>query len=437
MYSRLKFHLTAIVALVLAGCGSDPGFDERTAFERKEGAAQFVNMIADSPELTVLHGINQTQVEFGTASAVELRFEDEYDWELAYLTRDNDFKTIERGEDQQVTENFTSVFLLMGTVEDPLVQVVDLELIPLEDRPTDSTVIWFAADLANQPMVDIYLTTADADLAASSPFTSVNSGGATSLFEVPAASEQRLRLTEAGTQTLLFDSGSINLPAQSTTLFAAIDDFGPDGSNHVNVIRTDGSAGGAMTDISQSAAARAANLSSATSLDIVLGPLTFANTGTTRTTFSELAGGQQALTVINNGTETEARQATIIAGQYHSVYVFDSSDGTTGAMTSLLALDDLRPVTDRAQFLFVNGNSEIIDLYALRNGASRDDVPPVFDNIGFTATAATEVLTGSIRFLAVTADGAEVLTSVNSEMVPGQLYTVIYDSSGTLSVLTD
>ena len=50
--------ITLAASLILVGCGSDPGFNEETDFVRKEGAVQFVNMMADSPELTMIHGLN-------------------------------------------------------------------------------------------------------------------------------------------------------------------------------------------------------------------------------------------------------------------------------------------------------------------------------------------------------------------------------------------
>ena len=169
-------------------------FDERAVFVRKEGAAQFVNMIADSPELTMIHGINRTSVTFGLASPVEIRFEDKYDWEIGYFKNNNDFKQLKEGEDQQVLENYNSVFLLMGNTAQPLVLVNNIELVPVDQRPEDASSIWFAANLSNHSMIDVYLTSHGDALSASSPLTSVDSGNFTALFSVPAGENQQIRM---------------------------------------------------------------------------------------------------------------------------------------------------------------------------------------------------------------------------------------------------
>lgn len=437
MNSRLKPHLFAISILLLAGCGSDPGFDERAVFERKEGAAQFVNMIPDSPELTVIHGISRSLATFGVASPVELRFEDEYNWEIGYFNNNNDFKQIKEGKDQQVLENHNSVFLLMGSVAQPQVQVNNIELVPIDQRPADTTSIWFAANLSNYPMIDVYLTAHGTALATSSPFTSVDSGGFTSLFSVPAGPDQQIRITSAGSQDVLFDSGAIEIPAQGIILFAAVDDFGPDGANHIDLIASESAVGGFINDISQRAAIRATNLSSITSLDVDFGGTLFEDTGAVRGGFSELPGGTLTFTVTDNGAETESANATLAAGRFQSFYTFDSSDGTAGVTRSLIGLDDLRPIVDRSQFLFISGNSATIDFYALREGVGRDDVPPVFSSASFGASNSAEVRTGNIRFQVTTPNTNDLLTTLETRLEAGTFYTVIYDSAGELQIYAD
>ena len=73
----------ALATGMLVACGSDPGFNEETDFVNRESRLQFVNMVTGSPELGILHGLNSTQVSFGTASDVANRFVDEYDGRVA------------------------------------------------------------------------------------------------------------------------------------------------------------------------------------------------------------------------------------------------------------------------------------------------------------------------------------------------------------------
>ena len=92
---------TLIVSLAIAGCGSDSGFNEETDFLRKEGAVQFVNMMSDSPELTTIHGLQNQTIRFPFTSGGEVRFEDRYDWRLAYRDSNLEEITVAQGENQQ------------------------------------------------------------------------------------------------------------------------------------------------------------------------------------------------------------------------------------------------------------------------------------------------------------------------------------------------
>ena len=171
MWTKPQYGAALLFLLLLAACGSDSGFNKKEDFASKEGGVQFVNMMPDSPEVTIIHGFDNTQVPFPVSAPIEVRFEDKYDWRIAYLDSSGKEITVIKDENQPITEYFLSTFLFMGSLQQPDVQIVDREILPVEDKPADMADIWFASNITNHPMVDIYITAFSADLATSAVLT--------------------------------------------------------------------------------------------------------------------------------------------------------------------------------------------------------------------------------------------------------------------------
>ena len=161
-----KFALSCalfLVATQLSGCGSDPGFNEDTDFAVDEGSAQFVNLMSDSPNLTILHGLSRTSVQFPFTSPIEVRAADDYDWEIVYLNDPNEFNSdnqivVAEGSDQIVKKDSLSTFLFMGTIAQPNIQIVDHDALPQSERPEGEAQLWFANNANTFAMVDIFVT---------------------------------------------------------------------------------------------------------------------------------------------------------------------------------------------------------------------------------------------------------------------------------------
>lgn len=425
------------MAMLVAGCGSDPGFNEAADFAPKEGAVQFVNMIADSPELTMLHGLNQQEtVGFPFSSGVQVRVEDRYDWRIAYRDSNNNEVTIDEADDQPVSENVISTFLMMGTLSQPNIQVVDVALPPVEDRPENASDIWFAANLSNVAMVDIYYTDLDASLEDAPPLTTIDGVGFSTALSVEPGDSKQIRVTTSGTTDVLFDSGGITIIDRSVDLFALVDDFGPGGASHIDVIRGNSALRTTIADVSQPTEARVANYSSITELDLGIGTTQYTAVTHVRTPYLSVPHGTQELTVSESGTSLGTDNGVLAAGEYHTLLVFDSAAEDTQVSATLIQ-DRFRPFRDRTYFQFVNGGNEAIDFYALTNEQDTDNTAPIFNDTDNIVSGIFEVPLGATRFIVTSSDNSQTHASIELDIVEGITYTAIYEANGGLRVLQD
>ena len=429
------FLIALAASLTLAGCGSDPGFNEDTDFVRKEGAVQFVNMIADSPELTMIHGLTNQTIRFPFTSGIDNRFEDRYDWRIAFRNSNLDEVTVAEAEDQQILENTLSTFLLMGTLNQPNVQVIDVPLIPIEERTEGSAVIWFAANLSAIPMVDLYLIDSDTALGDSAPLVSLDSGNFTSALTVDAGEELRLIITIAGSQDIVFDSGQISITDKSIDLFALVDDFGPGATTRVDVIRSNSATGSIMPDIGQTTVTRVANYSSLGPLDVVIADtiISVSNTGL-QTDYTPTSGGSNNI-LISQASETLFEESTeLFSGGFHSLLMFDTEDSES-SLKPILIRDEFRSIKERVYFQFINGSADTIDFYALINDQETDDTVPILNDAEGIASGIGEVPIGNTRFVIRTADNQQTLGSTQLTLEEGNTYTLIYESNAGLQAV--
>ena len=434
------FLLLAI--LLLSACGSDSGFDEHTDFITKNGFVQFVNMMPDSPEVTMFHERDRSTLRFPLAQAVAQSPVDKYDWRIAYLDAKDDEVTVAKGENQPILEERLTTYLWMGSINQPNIQIVDAPYLRSSDRPAGVADIWFASNLTNHSMVDIYLTDLGVTLTEAAPLATVTSGSFTSRFSVDAGPDQQVRITVAGSNELLFDSGSLEILEKTEDLYALVDDFGPDGAKHANVIRTIGSIGSTILDDSQPASVRIGNYSEQSPVTATLGTAVYPNINKqTRSNSQEIENSSIEFTITDASDtilEASSGPVTIRAGAFHSIYTFENTTTDATSITrSLIAIDSFRLVRDRALFKFINGSNEFVDVYILRPGQDLDKVAPLLNDVGFAAQLNSESIANDVEYVIRNSDNTETLASISNTQQEGVSYTLIFDAKGDLQLLTD
>ncbi|MFQ3249353.1 MAG: hypothetical protein ACI9O6_001161 [Glaciecola sp.] len=100
----------------------------------------------------------------------------------------------------------------------------------------------------NAPTVDVYVTAPDANIETEQPLATAAYKDSTGQVEV-AGGDYQIRITAAGTKTVVFDSGTVTLPADADLLVAATQNTGTgpspvtllvsDGTNHFNILDKD------------------------------------------------------------------------------------------------------------------------------------------------------------------------------------------------------
>ena len=437
----VPFSILLLAAIHLAGCGSDPGFNESTDFAVDEGSVQFVNLMGDSPNLTIIHGLSRTSVQFPFTSPVELRAADEYEWEIVYLNDPDEFNAesqivVAEGGEQIIKKDSLSTFLLMGNIAQPNIQIVDHDVLPQAGRPEEEAKLWFANNAKNFSMVDVFVTAQGEDLENMTPLVTLNSGAFSDLIPVAAGLDQQIRVKAADSGQLIFDSGPIELPNKSNELFAIVDDFGPNQADHVNVIRTLSAAQTVIVDTSQTARARIANFSQFESLSASLNLVQFDEVSRLSfSDYSDIANGNAELAVRDEEIVLEESSQPGFDGNFKTVYIFsDEGDERNQTTKSLGIADDRRSVIDRAIFSFANGGNDIIDLYAVEPGGGIDDQRPLLNDFGFGASGTLEVLARPSDLVVANQNSSETLGVVSVNFIPGKTFTVIFEGPGNLTL---
>jgi hypothetical protein len=438
--TRVTSHLVlGVVVLLLAACGSDPGFDENIDFIPAEGSVRFVNLIPDSPSLTVIHGFrDQFQARFGIAEPIETRFEDRYDWRIAYLDGNGNDVTVAEEDDQQISENVLSTFLIMGTIALPNIVITEINGVSADQRPLGMAEVWFASNSSNQAMVDIYLIAFGSGIDTQAPLTTLNSGSASELLSVNAGVEKQLIVTVAGTQTILFDSGSITVTERTVELFAVIDDFGPSSTSHVDVIRSLSTTNLTMADNSQLAQARVGNFSSVDLINAIFGGVTHESIDATGLSqYQTTSQGAQSLTVTDSSDDRplEDTSLTNTQGAFNTIYSFtdpDPDSDLNNNLRSLIVTDNQRSLVSHSIVNFVNGSDQLVDFFILRDGQTTTNTAPVLSGVSFSSGTETEVPARQIEFVVTSDADGTTLSSMSVNLQERTSRTIIFDSQGVL-----
>lgn len=253
------------------------------------------------------------------------------------------------------------------------------------------------------PPVDVYVTTLDADLSASSPVNGAADPLAfeefTGQLEVPAGDYQ-VRITLAGDPTtVVFDSGEQPFAAGADLMVVAVDNTGP-GSAPVKLIVLDGAAANPLYDINSPASVVAVHLSpDAPAVDIL------ADVNTTPVdealplvrnvsynAFCNLdsvpAPGDYTISVVansDNGIVATTFPLDVMQGDEVTAVVSGFLTSGTPEITAIPLPGDTRSVTTETKLRITHASpsTPAVDLYLVPTGTDITAVDPAFEDITF------------------------------------------------------
>lgn len=296
---------------------------------------------------------------------------------------------------------------------------------------------------AAAPDVDVYVTAAQANLADATPLNSTPLAfkGAIDALEVPAG-EYRIRITAAGdASAVVYDSGSVALPAGADLLVGALDNV-RSGNSPVQLVAFDQGNEIDLFDTSAGAQLRVVHNSPNTpNVDVVVN----SNYGAPlvpNLAFGEHAGYvsvpgdtynvQVGLTGFSS-VDSAAINAdlTLATGQEYTVVAV----GKTADIEPLVLADDQRAVATHAKLRVVHGatNAAGVDVYLTAAGDTDiSDNTPVLSGVDFKGDSGYLPVAGGSYTLTVTPAGTQTaaIGPIAITLAANNVYTAIAKDDG-------
>lgn len=238
--------IVASLAVGLTACNSDSD-DAITPVAKSH--LRFIHAAYDAPRVNITYG-NQTldNIDYQGASAWIEVDSGSYPVSVeANLPGDNADVI---SETLLLNEDMTYSVLAVGSVADTSIEPLVVSN-TLSDVTAGNVRVQVVHAASTAPTVDVYVTAPMADIEVEQPLATAAYKDATGQVEVPAGSYQ-IRLTPAGSKTVVYDSGEVELAAGADLLVIATTNTGT-GSSPVSLLASDGTDSFILWDVNSKA----------------------------------------------------------------------------------------------------------------------------------------------------------------------------------------
>ena len=368
--------LVLCLALVsFAACSSGGGGNNPkpvTTF----GHLRVINSILDSPALSVQIGAAaQGIVSYSQASRLMTLGTGDYQLNVQYTTPGGTVQKVVDSRALTIDVDREATILLFGTLGS--VSVVALDD-PDPAVAAGSTEVRFLQGANGAGSMDFYLTDAGVDIATVAPNATVNASAASDLATVPSGPNNRLRVTAAGSKTVLFDSGPFTLDDKARRVFLLSDYFGPGGAAVRAVQIDDSSASTFLAEDLPAAVAVANEVVDLAGLDGYLhgvaGSPDFANVVLDSTSASQtVPAGPVDVALTTAGDPSHAvHDASFMIGTGETQTVVVAGVDATGHVSSRAVPALVRPIAGMAQVRVVHASraTPSVDFFVVATGAT-------------------------------------------------------------------
>lgn len=293
------------------------------------------------------------------------------------------------------------------------------------------------AQTAAAGAVDVFVTAPGADLASADPAVSFNFKESAGPLEVPAGDYQ-IRVTPAGSDTVVYDSGTVALPAGADLLVGAVDNTGANGdASPISLIVVNGGDVTELFDAGQQSGVRVVhNSADAPNVDVLLNDvaaitnLAFPDTapGTELDNYAEVPVGTQNVKVTPTGTPGDVRieaDLDFAAGTGYTVLAV----GLLADIEALVLTDIVRDIATQATLRVVHGSTVAgpVNVYLLPEGQTTiGNASPALEGVEFGQESGYLAITPDVYNLVVTdAGGTPAIGPVEVNLEASGIYTVV------------
>ncbi len=379
MKRMIGLPILGLAALGLAACnGSDD--DDRHSFLRAMHAS------ADAPAVNVLvdEDVRIERLDFGEASDFLRLRRGERELQVDGILPETRQTVIEPLTlDLQRDREYTVIAL--GALEDIEPLLIENPRNNGNDQETRLQVVHAAADA---PEVSVFLTEPEQELADLEPAGSFSFRDTLGPLEVPAAA-YRIRVTAVDEpETVLFDSGQVDLAAGNLVL-VAIDNPGP-WEAPIRLVALQRDESFAIFDRDTQAQLRAVHVvADAPAVDVVANddfdrPLLTGLAFPEATDYLDLDPAEYNLKITpadNAGSILVDADLSFDRGRIYSLL----ATGSLGAIEPLLLTDDPRPIATAAKVRLIHGapSAGEVDIYVTAPRAGIDEAEPALTDVAF------------------------------------------------------
>jgi hypothetical protein len=426
MQSRFKWAAIAVVSLTALAACDDPGDD----FSPPQSfTLRAIHAVADAPAVDVEVG--------GLPIATDLEFKQ--------ATRNIGYPV---GRDTAVRVDGVvpgGTVTVIGPVEVDfeadmeyaiiaLGSLAAIEPLILERTATDIAAGSVRAEVvhaaASAPQVDVYVTAPDADLLQAEPLGSFAFKETLGPVDVPAA-EYQIRVTLPGDPaSVVFDSGTVALPAAADLLILAVDNTGP-GPAPISLIVSDASGSFEILDRATPSGYRVIHASpDAPPVDVYVdGALVLESVPFPAfSDFSYVPPGGYELVVTaenNPGAIVIEESIELEAGTEVSLY----AAGPLAAIEPYVLEDDRRSVATeaRVRIVHLSPSAGPVDIYVTAPGTAIETIDPAFASVEFKAETGYVSLPGADYEVTVTVVGTKTaaIGPAAITVADGGVYTAV------------
>jgi hypothetical protein len=388
-------------------------------------------LIPDSPTLTATLGSDTSSSRISYAQSTALISLNPTDYLLTVSYQQPDGSSVDLVDDETLTvrANEQTTVFLVGPLESTTLKMVT-QADP--DISAASAEVWIMNAATGPASLDFYLGDANAAIDDVSPQATLDFGNNSDITTVDAGANYRLRVTDADSKNLIFDSGVFPISGLTRRLFVACDYFGP-GGNGSYVVQVDTVSASAFTLAELPSGLRLANMiADEPAVDLYLD-------GASAPSIENLQYGAvskflQVSTENVNATITVASDpATVLyagrlnlsAGDYRTLAVARSDSGNVIARN---IVESLRSVADVSSLDVIQASAAAadVDMYFLAPGQPLTDLPPAFSGLSFLVSGTTGFTPGMYD-IEVTPTDQETVSSGPERitLAGGGSYTVI------------